>query len=217
MNRVFSGKSLILLALALAASSPLPAGATDFPPANAYRQHDRLPPTCRRVAVLPLAVTAAEPEAPDGADVLEPALHAQLGKCGLFELVCISTADVKRWTGKPAWTAEEPLPRDLLDHVRKLSGCDAVLFPRLSSYHPYPPLRLGWNLKLVEVATRQVIWAVDETYDAGQPAVARQAKKFYKRQACTGQPLRDPRTILASPRLFGEFAASAALATLPRR
>ena len=74
-----------------------------------------------------------------------------------------------------------------------------MLFAQLSSYHAYPPLRIGWNLKLVDVVTRQVTWAVDDVYDAGQPAVARQAKKFYQQQHNTGQPLRDVTWQLEDP------------------
>ena len=196
-------------------ASPKPA--SGIPDANVYRLNERLEPHCRRVAVLPLAANASEPETMSGAAALDSVLHAELGKCALFELVFISPADVKRWTGKFSWAAEEKLPAELLKQVGESSGCDAVLFARLAQYRAYAPLQIGWNLKLVDAATRQILWAVDEVYDAGQPAVADQAKHYYRRHGYTGQPLQDRRTILMSPRLFGEYAASAALATLPKR
>jgi hypothetical protein len=185
---------------------------------NAYRLDDRLPPQCRRVAVLPLACNASEPDAEEGARTLEPVLHTELAKCALFELVFISPEELRHWTGKTAWAAEEKLPVDLLGRVRAASGCDAVLFARLAHYRPYGPLQVGFNLKLVDAADPRVIyWAADQVYDAGQPAVARQAKGFYHHQAYAGRPLRDNRTILMSPRWFGQFALSSILATLPSR
>lgn len=203
-------------------SAPVPAGEVK-PKAgahqpNAYRLDDRLPPQCRRVAVLPLACNASEPDAEEGARTLEPVLHTELAKCALFELVFISPEELRHWTGKTAWAAEEKLPVDLLGRVRAASGCDAVLFARLAHYRPYGPLQVGFNLKLVDAADPRVIyWAADQVYDAGQPAVARQAKGFYHHQAYAGRPLRDNRTILMSPRWFGQFALSSILATLPSR
>ena len=227
-GRCFGGLPRVFLAAGiwLAGAGSLTAGsawdaapkpASDRPDANVYRLNERLEPHCRRVAVLPLAANASEPETKSGAAALESVLHAELGKLALFELVFISPADVKRWTGKFSWAAEEKLPADLLKQVGESSGCDAVLFVRLAHYRAYSPLQVGWNLKLVDAATRQIIWAVDEVYDAGQPVVADRAKHYYRRHGHTGLPLQDRRTILMSPRLFGEYAANAALATLPKR
>jgi hypothetical protein len=163
-----------------------------------------------------LAYDASAPEAEAGARLLEPVLHTELDKCSLFELVVVAPAELRRWTGKTAWSAEEKLPPDMFERVRAASGCDAVLWARLAHYRPYGALQVGLSLKLVDAADpRLIYWAADQVYDAGQPAVARQAKSFYRHQAYTGQPLPDNRTILLSPRWFGQFALSSILATLP--
>lgn len=50
-------------------ASPKPA--SGIPDANVYRLNERLEPHCRRVAVLPLAANASEPETMSGAAALD--------------------------------------------------------------------------------------------------------------------------------------------------
>ena len=80
-----------------------------------------------------------------------------------------------------------------------------------------PPLAVGWSLKLVDARQRRIVWAVDEVFDAGKPAVASSARGYYARSIYEQATLRDSNGILGSPRWFGQYAAAAALETLPAR
>ncbi|MBE7498740.1 MAG: hypothetical protein HS113_00175 [Verrucomicrobiales bacterium] len=190
--------------------------ATPYQPANVHRQASTLPVSLRRVALLP--VTAAEDiTAQSGVRTLEPVLVAEVRKQGLFEVVPVSRAELREWTGRERWRREEPLPADLLATVREQTGCDAVLFSELSVYQPYPPLMVGWHLSLVEVWTHAAYWSVDEVFDAGSPEVIAAAQAYYRGGLNQPSVQLDSSAILNSPRRFGQYSAAAAVGTLPRR
>ena len=99
---------------------------------------------------------------------------------------------------------------------------NAVLFSRLTSYRAYPPLALGWSFKLVECPEKpgtvpRILWAADETFDAGNAAVMNSARRHYLAQQTTAGPLADSRTVLQSPRRFAQYTLSALALTLPPR
>ena len=160
---------------------------------------------------------STSPESDAGQETLDPVLHAELARCKKFELVFVSTGQLQEWTGRARWKAEEKLPLAFFQKLREELGCDAVLFCRLSHYRPYAPLQIGWNLKLVDSEEPRIWWSVDELFDAGEPATARAAQRFYRKTSAEDGASSDAATVLASPRRFGQFAIHAVLATLPER
>jgi hypothetical protein len=188
-----------------------------FPRANAYRASEMLPPEIRRVAVLPLVGDASESTLEAGLETLEPVLHSELSKCDLFELTFISPEKMRQWTGQSRWAAEERLPQDFFQRLQQEVGCNAVLFSRLTRFQAYAPLQTGWNLKLVESANPRIWWSADEVFDAGQPAVAEEARQYAADNLRDGRPLSDSASILMSPARFGQYSISIVLGTLPKR
>lgn len=172
-----------------------------------------LPESIRRVAVLPLA-SAPDSTAESGRQTLDPILQAELSKSRLFERVQVTSEQLRQWTGRSEWSSDEQLPLDLLQRIRTATGCDAVLFCRLTQYRPYKPLAIGWNMKLVEVRQPRIWWSVDEVFDAGDPAVVNGARRYYQNQARQTGPLADSYTILDSPRRFGQYTLATLLGTL---
>lgn len=169
----------------------------------------------RRVAVLPVVTDVEGAVGKFGRDTLEPEIRAEMSQMGRFELVYPTPQQLRQWTGKMAWTAEETLPRTFLGTLHKQTGCDAVLFCRLTAYRPYPPLTIGWSLKLVETRQGKILWAAEEIFDAGNPAVANSARLYYQKHTKDQPPLNDSRSILNSPRHFGRYAFHALVITLP--
>ncbi|HVM59862.1 MAG TPA: hypothetical protein VMV72_03265 [Verrucomicrobiae bacterium] len=190
-------------------------GQTDSAPnANVYCAANRLPANLRRVAVLP--VTCDDNlQAEAGRDALQPVLLAELAKTAAFEVVPLGREQLRAITGQSEWAANEVLPGDLLSRLRAATGCDAVLFCHLRQFRAYPPLAVGWDLKLVDAGQRSVLWAVDEVFDAGDPAVARAAAQYFARAEQRSAIASDPDSILMSPRLFGQYAAASSFAALP--
>ncbi len=206
------------LTAVLCGCSTTPSRLADFGPryrpAN-FHAPDRLPPSIRRVVVLPLATAKSDGVLDAGAEHFAGVLDAEVRKSGAFEVVTVTPAQLQQWTGRRAWRADEALPVEFFKRLRAETGCDAVLFPALNAYRAYPPLAIGWDLRLIDCAEQRVVWAVDELLDAGAPAVARAARDYGAEQLRGGAD--EEGAVLQSPRRFAQFSAAALVGTLPPR
>ena len=212
------------------ATSPLDRGLTGpfHKLGNFYLINQKLPDDVRRVAMLPLTSSQKDAAAAAGREMLQPILYGELTKSRLFEILSVPGERLAQWTGRPAWNQDEELPADFLVKVREETGCDAILFNQLTFYRPYPPLAIGWRLLLVK-ADGQVIWSLDEVFDAGEPSVSNSARRHaleaernnaeFTQQSATGYGSVFSSRItgwewLNSPRFFAKYTANAAVATL---
>jgi hypothetical protein len=188
-----------------------------YVPSNIYSRQPVLAKDLRRVAVLPLASATGSSELAAGTEALEPLLWTELAAVKRFEIHSVRPAELQAWTGRPTWAGTERLPPDLVDRLKAELGCDAVLFCQLTAYRAYPPLSVGWNLKLVDGGPAPILWSADEIFDAGAPSVANAARRYYQEHARSGAPGCDSQGILISARRFGQYTLNALLLTLPRR
>jgi hypothetical protein len=187
------------------------------PAENVFAYPPKLSLDLRRVAVLPLAAEAAGGDLPDGCAALTPVLQEQLIKAGKFEVVAVDPATLRRRTGQVNWTGAEVLPPDFLAFLKREYGCDGVLFAELTTYRAYAPLAVGWRLKLVDVRSGQVLWAVDEVFDAKIPAVSLAAQRFTSPGFSLPFLRQENWVAVNSPRQFGGYTAATLLDTLPDR
>lgn len=182
-------------------------------PAHAYRAEATLPDSLRRVAVLPLASRVNGAAA--GAELMSPWVLTELQKRQLFDLVPVSRADLRAWTGREQWSPSDELPARFLTAIRSGTGCDAVLLGEVTRFSAYPPLAVGLKLCLVSSLSGDIAWFVDESYDAGSGPVAGAARNYGARELRLPRASRD--TMLQSPRKFGQFAAAEAVRSAPGR
>jgi len=188
-----------------------------YRPENIYSESPALPKSIRRVVVLPLACDENNAVMADGRATLEPVLVSELIKTKKFEVVTSDGAFLKNRSGRADWTSEEALPPDLFALLRENSACDAVLFARLTVFRAYPPLAVGWRLRLVNAETGHTIWSADEVFNGGEPSVkdgARRHQLIAERDPA-GAP--DEWFIQNSPAKFGQYTAASLFATLPAR
>ena len=178
---------------------------------NVYRAPGKV--QTRRVAVLPISFSPADWQAADGAKALQPALISELAKKQRFELATVTTEQLQLWSGRGTWHADELLPPNLFEKLRAETGCDAVLFTHLGSYHPYEPIVMGWTMKLVDAQNSTILWAVDEVFDGAKRAVTSAAAQGVGR--ILGWTDSGSDSLQLSPRRFGEYTFSALLDTLP--
>ena len=190
---------------------------SSYTPRNVYCATNVLPPTLRRVAVLPMTQDESGVAAEEGVANLEPMLVAELRKRNAVEVVVVAREDLRLWTGQPLWKAETPLPTNFFQKISAATGCDAVLFCRLTVYRPHPPLAVGLATKLVECPRRTVFWSVDEVFDASSAPVVSAAEAYGAYELNLPSPQLDGSAVLLSPRRFGQYAAHAVVATLPGR
>jgi hypothetical protein len=191
--------------------------ATPYRPDNIYLRQPMLPAGIRRVAVLPLPQSPNDSPQSAGAELLEPVLLAELTKRNVFEVIVVSPEAVRKASDGNSWAAEDPLPNDFFERISQATGCDAVIFARLTVFEAYPPLRTGWKLRLVDCRQHQTWWAVDEVFDAGNNPVAAAAEAYARTELNLPNPLMADTGILHSPLRFGQYTANAIAGTLPGR
>lgn len=115
----------------------------------------------RRVVLLPMTLSDDASTSSAGRDTLQPLLISELGKTKHFEVIQLTSAQLKQWTGRAEWTAEDPIPPDALGRMREETAADAVLFARLTQFRAYQPIAVGWSLKLVSLVDARILWSVD--------------------------------------------------------
>ncbi len=207
----------VLLAGCAAITDPDHVSGPSYQPSNVHLRQVTLPSELRRVAVLPMTAASGDSELEAGREALEPIFWAELARGKRFELQAVSRSQLQLWSGKAAWTAEEKLPASLLARIKEELACDAMVFSQITSYRAYPPMAVGWRLKLIDGSQDPILWAVDEYFDAGVPAVANAARRFQQQEGRNQSPMNDSTSILTSPRRFGQYSLTALLGTLPTR
>lgn len=181
-------------------------------PITNYYVANPLPTGIRRVAVMPLV----RPEMVETADdVFQAVVDANLLKTGKFEAVRVSATTLRGWTGKAQWRPDEQLPADLFPKLQKETGCDAVMFVQITSLKSYPPLAIGWRLRLVSAKDQSTIWAADEWFDTEEAKVVAPLKQNTLQTLFSEDPNGKNWKKLNSPRLFAEFSLNQVLSTLP--
>ena len=84
-----------------------------------------------------------------------------------------NTLDVKP---DSAYTLEQ------LMAARKLLGTDALLIGTVTGYSPYPHMTIGLQMKLVDLRTGQVLWAIQQVWDSSDKTIQERIKKYFDRQ-----------------------------------
>ena len=186
-------------------------------PTNIYRGVEKLPKDLKRVAVLPLYSDTKDYATEQVRPGLQKALWSELSKASRFELVAVPAEQLADWTGRRNWGSSEELPEGFLERIKARTGCDGILFCQLTGLRAYPPLAIGWRLRLIDTEGTRVWWAADEWFDAGDAAVANAARQHHMERAPKPKALADPQQILYSPLRFGTYTASVLAATCPTR
>ena len=171
----------------------------------------------RRVAVLPMTFSATATSAESVEELLEQALLSEFNKTGKFELLVVRPDQLRQWTGKMRWNFQEALPQDFLRKIQQNTGSDAILFVHLTNYHPYRPIVMGWRMHLVTQFEGDVIWSVDEIFDAGEESVSNGARRYAREHLRNHPTLEESRSILLSPRRFAQYTLAAVASTFPDR
>jgi hypothetical protein len=188
-----------------------------FQPANVFREAPKHLAGIRRVALMPMNLSDHASASAAGRESLQPLLASELGKTRRFEVVQLSPTQLKQWSGRSEWAAEDVLPPTLFTRIREETGCEAVLFSRLTQFRAYQPVAIGWSLKLVTLEDTKIVWAVDEVFDSSEPAVVNAARRYYLAHQRDDSPLGDSRLIVTTPGRFARYAAYATFASLEPR
>lgn len=187
---------------------------TAYEPENVYAK-EQLPNDLYRVAVFPLLGVDGEFAPPEIMDAMIKSLRSK----ARFEIVMIGVEEFDRASpsGIPSISRSEALAPSLLSVANRV-GADGVLQLELNHYRPYKPLQIGVRGRLVHLnEAGDILWSVDEVFDAGDKTVAIAARKYAEEQVEQPFPLQSSFSVLMSPSRFAAYVGSAIFETLPVR
>jgi len=134
---------------------------------------------------------------------LTRAVTESLQKKHLFTIQAFESSD-------PAWQKLDLEPvssysMEKLLVIRKQLRADAVLYGSITRYHPYPHLMVGLHLKMVDLRSGKLLWAIEQIWDSTDKLVERRMKKFHKEYMRSSYGPMDWELLITSPRAFNKF------------
>jgi hypothetical protein len=168
---------------------------------------------CRRVLVLPIQTTNMTASIRKD---LEGALLSELSSQGRFQVLRMEPASRE---GKEIYPTERrgKIDPDLVVDLGRRYQADALLLTRVTQWFPYKPPRLGLRIQLVSVHSGKVIWAIDQTWDAGTERTRLDLIDYARTTLAPQENLHGWAFLTLSPRRFGRFALRRSVDTLSRR
>jgi len=188
-----------------------------YQPDNVYAV-ESLPPGFDRVLVLPLKDPSGDPLSSE----LTDSVLASLRRIGRFDVIPSGPVGSGLSDSRvdASILANQPIPVEILSEASRL-GVDGILQLRLTHYRPFKPLQIGLRGRLIDLGQSQsggqVLWEIDELFDAGQQSVAIGARKYSEAYIEQAFPLQSSYSSLMSPVRFAGYVSLVAFETLPPR
>jgi len=164
-----------------------------------------------RVALVEMDSLASVPEI---TAATTDSLFVEVQKKQVFGVMVVHRDD-------PAWQNL----RENLDSVQALHqlatvcnnfGCNGLLVGTVTRYQPYPHMVLGLRLKLLDLTDGQVLWAVEQAWDASDRTIQKRIKAYSRESRKAGQPSLREDLVIVSPLSFCKFVAYEVATTLGR-
>jgi len=170
MNRVKTVFLLLPVLLSGCGINELFTPTTDY----YYLNPDKNLSSVGRTVLLELDNNSSYPQI--SADVTE-AFFRSLQKKQIFGLTVVRQSD-------PLW---QSLQLDLnrtytleqLSAIRKTLNCDAILVGTVTGFEPFPHLTISLRLKLIDLADGQLLWALEQIWDATDKTTENRIKNYY--------------------------------------
>ena len=104
-----------------------------------------------------------------------------------------------------------------LSAMRSALRCDAVLFGHVSQFQPYPRMKMGLVLKLINLKDGKLVWGVDHTWDTADRTTEWRIRSYFDSEVRSGYDPLSYELVFASPRAFQRYVAHEVARTLPDR
>ena len=173
---------------------------------NIYQAPGGIPQSIHRVAIMPLTHAPGNRAAERGVPLMIRPVTEELARSRAFEVVAVTPAKLDNLISRRSLRADDKLPYDFVPKLREETGCQAVLFVELSTYRAYPPVAVGWKLHLFDLETEELIWAVDEVFDAGQGPVANSLRRHIREHHSPHNAAATQLLVLDSPREMARYS-----------
>ena len=174
-----------------------------------YLNPDKDLDTVGRIALVELSNDSAYPRI---SSQTTEALFQSLQKKQIFGLAVVRQYD-------PAWRnfqldLNTAYTLDQLSAMRKTLNCDAVLVGAVTEFKPYPHMAIGLRLKLVDLADGQLLWALEQVWDATDKTTEDRIMDYYSDHNLIGFATLRERLGTVSSLKFVKFVAYETAETL---
>ena len=208
-----ANRAAVWLCLAWGTAAPL-ACAPEAPPANIghYVSSRRDVLRAHQVVLVELVCDDNYPEIGEG---MTQALFEAIQERRLFQVAVLGKADPRY--AELVLPVRRPCQLKELLAMRKSLGCHAVLLGSISQFQPYPRMKIGLYLRLMDLRRGKLLWAVDHTWDTTNRDTELRMRDFFTESMRSGYDPVHWRIGMMSPRAFEKFVAHEAAGTLPPR
>jgi hypothetical protein len=151
-----------------------------------------------RVALVELDNNSSYPEIAKNAT---DAIYVGLQKKQRFGLTVIPQNEAI-WRSLQSEADSSYSPEQLLE-MRKALKCDAVLTGAITQYEPYPHMSIGLRLRLIDMRSGGLLWAIEQVWDSADRSVSHRIKQHLKSQEGMGSG--NEELVVMSPLRFLKF------------
>jgi len=101
-----------------------------------------------------------------------------------------------------------------LETVRQALNCNGLLVGTVTRYQPYPHMVLGLRLKLLDLTDGQLLWGLEQVWDASDRSIQRRVRTFLRDEQRAGNSPLGEELVVVSPLRFCQFVAYEVAGTL---
>ncbi len=164
-----------------------------------------------RVALVELDSASNYPEI---AAEVSSSLFLEIQKRQVFGLTVVARDN-------PAWPTLQANLASLqglrqLQAAREALGCNGLLLGTVTRYEPYPHMVIGLRLKLIDLSDGQLLWGLEQVWDASDKSIQKRIKTYLQDQRRAGQSSLREELVAVSPLSFGKFVAYEVAGTFER-
>lgn len=100
-----------------------------------------------------------------------------------------------------------PYTLDQLVSMRQQLGCNAILVGTVNAYQPYPHMSIGLELRLLDLADGQLLWAIEQIWDTTDRTTEQRIGAYYKAEMRSDGAQLQEKLVTVSPLGFVKFVA----------
>lgn len=162
-----------------------------------------------RIAIVELQNDSSYPQM--SSDITE-ALFQSLQKKQVFGLTIVRQRD-------PLWKSLQLEPDttytlEQMASVRQTLKCDGVLIGTITEFEPYPHTAVGLRLKLIDLTSGELLWAIEQVWNSSDKVTEKRIKKYLAETKSSAANDSNERIAAISPLEFMKYVSYEVAQTL---
>jgi hypothetical protein len=94
---------------------------------------------------------------------------------------------------------------DQMAAIRQTLKCDGVLIGTITEFKPYPHMAVGLRLKLIDLTSGDLLWAIEQIWNSSDKVTVQKIKKYFKETKTSSSNDSNERMAVISPLEFIKY------------